>query len=108
MTCSCPACKALAARYKNDPALLKFYRAKLLIRGWAGSVDEVEKAYQKAHASWAVTREPTESQLEAQKAFATRPHNKNVGVFTDTSEAVNPESYTRQRRTKKQLVLAGL
>lgn len=51
--CSCPACTALAERYRNDPQLLGLCRAKLLIRGWAGRTDEVERVYILAHAEWA-------------------------------------------------------
>lgn len=51
--CRCPACSALAERYRNDPALLAFYRKKLLVKGWAGRTDPIEKAYILAHAPWA-------------------------------------------------------
>jgi len=51
--CSCPACTALAERYRNDPQLLAFYRKKLLVKGWAGRTDKVEEAYILAHAPWA-------------------------------------------------------
>ena len=44
---------ALALRYREDPALARLYKRKLLQRGWAGKVDDVEKAYQKAHTTWA-------------------------------------------------------
>jgi len=50
--CRCADCQGLAARYKDDPQLLAFYRRNLLKKGWAGSTDEVEKAYQAAHAGW--------------------------------------------------------
>ena len=50
--CQCLACTALANRYEGDPALLAFYRKKLLVRGWAGDTDAIEKAYINAHATW--------------------------------------------------------
>ena len=37
--------ETLEQRYKNDPKLLAFYQKKLLIRGWAGRTDDVEKEY---------------------------------------------------------------
>ena len=63
--CSCPACTALAERYRNDPGLLAFYRKKLLIRGWAGRTDDVERAYILAHAEWA--------QKQSERARRNRP-----------------------------------
>ena len=51
--CDCSACQALANRYESDPLLLAFYRARLLVKGWKGQKDRVEKAYILAHASWA-------------------------------------------------------
>jgi hypothetical protein len=42
----------LASRYQKDLVLLAFYRRRLLQRGWAGVTDDVEKAYQAAHAPW--------------------------------------------------------
>ena len=51
--CTCQACSALAARYAGDPGLLAFYHKRLLVRGWAGDKDAVEKAYILAHAVWA-------------------------------------------------------
>ena len=52
-TCGCDGCAGLARRYKTDPDLLAFYRKRLLVMGWAGIADDVEKAYQLAHAPWA-------------------------------------------------------
>ena len=52
-TCGCPGCEGLARRYGGDEELLVFYRGNLLIRGWAGVADELERAYQVAHAPWA-------------------------------------------------------
>ena len=52
-SCRCAGCRGLEERYKTDPELLKHYRKRLLIRGWAGKTDDVEKAYQKAHSTWA-------------------------------------------------------
>ncbi len=69
-SCSCPACSALADRYRNDPQLLAFYRKKLLVRGWAGRTDEVEKAYILAHAPWA--------QANVEKLRNARSHVSNV------------------------------
>jgi len=37
--------KTLEERYKDDPSLLALYKKKLLIRGWAGRKDPVEKEY---------------------------------------------------------------
>jgi hypothetical protein len=51
--CTCDACRALAERYQSDPRLLAFYRRRLLVRGWAGQKDEVERAYILAHAPYA-------------------------------------------------------
>lgn len=51
--CECFACTALQARYDDDPVLLAMYRKKLLIPGWAGEADALEKAYIQAHAVWA-------------------------------------------------------
>ena len=45
-------CVGLRDRYKKDPTLLHFYARNLLLRGWAGSTDVLEKGYQAAHASW--------------------------------------------------------
>lgn len=49
--CRCEACRALLK--ECGPDHFEMYRKKLLIRGWAGSVSPVEKAYQKAHVGWA-------------------------------------------------------
>lgn len=35
----------LEARYRDDPALLRFYKKKLLLAGWAGQMDAVEREY---------------------------------------------------------------
>jgi hypothetical protein len=51
-TCPCQGCQGLRDRYKKDPALLHFYARQLLLRAWAGSADDLEKAYQASHASW--------------------------------------------------------
>jgi hypothetical protein len=51
--CDCEGCVGMAAEYGGDPALLAFYRAQLLRRGWAGKLSEVETAYVRAHAEWA-------------------------------------------------------
>jgi hypothetical protein len=51
--CDCEGCVGMAAEYGADPALLAFYRAQLLRRGWAGKLTEVERAYVRAHAEWA-------------------------------------------------------
>lgn len=48
--------KTLAQQYAKDPALLAFYQAKLLQRGWAGSVTPEEKVYQAEQAPWAGVR----------------------------------------------------
>lgn len=37
--------ETLEQKYKNDPALLKLYKTKLLIPGWAGELDDLEAAY---------------------------------------------------------------
>ena len=50
--CQCAACAGLARRYKSDPALLAFYRRRLLQKGWVGTADDVEKAYMLAHSPW--------------------------------------------------------
>jgi hypothetical protein len=50
--CRCAGCEGLAARYGSDPDLLAFYQRQLLLRGWAGSIDDVEAAYMTAHAPW--------------------------------------------------------
>jgi hypothetical protein len=81
--CSCPACIALSERYRNDPQLLGFYRKKLLIRGWAGDTDPVEKAYILAHAPWA--RQITKANAR------TRFHVSNAGDQTAFSGEVVSE-----------------
>ena len=50
--CRCTGCEGLATRYADDPALLTFYQRQLLVRNWAGSIDDVEAAYMTAHAPW--------------------------------------------------------
>ena len=50
--CTCAGCVGLAERFRDDPVLLTFYRANLLKRGWAGSIDDVERAYMLSHAPW--------------------------------------------------------
>lgn len=51
-TCDCQGCLGLARRYKADPVPLAFYRRQLLLRGWAGATDDVEKGHMAAHATW--------------------------------------------------------
>lgn len=51
--CDCEACRNLAAEIGDDHQLFRFYRRKLLIRGWAGRKTPAEKAYILAHAEWA-------------------------------------------------------
>ena len=68
--CNCPACMALAERYRNDPKLLDFYRKRLLVRGWAGRPDDVERAYILAHAPWA--------QANVEKLRKAHSHVSNV------------------------------
>jgi hypothetical protein len=48
--CRCSVCQSLADRYGSDPLLLGFIRRRLLQRGWAGSLDDVERAYLGPHA----------------------------------------------------------
>jgi hypothetical protein len=50
--CPCNGCQGLRAAYAADPALLSLYARKLLVRGWAGRLDDVERAYVAAHAEW--------------------------------------------------------
>ena len=50
--CSCRGCQGLEKRYAKDQALLSYYKRQLLVRGWAGTIDDVEAAYMTAHASW--------------------------------------------------------
>jgi len=40
-----PPAEALADRYAGDDGLLRLYRKKLPKRGWAGSMDALERAY---------------------------------------------------------------
>jgi hypothetical protein len=56
---TCHSENALAARYRDDPDLFHLHRRKLLIRGWAGRLDDLERAYLRAH------RPLTERQEEA-------------------------------------------
>jgi len=35
----------LEEAYKDDPILLKLYQEKLLIRGWAGNLNDLEREY---------------------------------------------------------------
>jgi hypothetical protein len=51
-TCKCDGCAGLRRRYGKDSQLLQFYAKNLLIRGWAGQTDDVEKAYMASHAPW--------------------------------------------------------
>ena len=50
--CDCTGCAGLRAAYAADPALLALYARKLLVRGWAGRLDDTERAYLAAHADW--------------------------------------------------------
>ncbi len=50
--CRCAACLALEAEVGGPGPVLDFYRRRLLHRGWAGRKSSVEKAYQRAHATW--------------------------------------------------------
>lgn len=52
LACRCDGCRGLQARYARDPKLLAFYGRILLQRGWAGRMDDVERAYALAHAPW--------------------------------------------------------
>jgi hypothetical protein len=69
-SCQCAGCAGLAKRYKSDPDLLAFYRRRLLQKGWAGTTDEVERAYQQSHAPWA--RDAHEQGIRLQQAMAQR------------------------------------
>lgn len=42
--------ETLEERYKDDPGLLRHYKRKLLIPGWAGELDEMEIVYVASHA----------------------------------------------------------
>ena len=42
----------LRQRYCKDPNLLQFYAERLLQRGWAGTTDDLEKAYLASHVGW--------------------------------------------------------
>ena len=85
--CTCEACKALAARYTNDPGLLALYRKKLLIRGWAGETDKVEKAYILAHAEWAqaAVRAGAGTRLQARKRGDQTPLTEAEQEFPDSA-----------------------
>lgn len=50
-TCPCKGCQGMRRRYRNDPDLLAVYGKKLLQHGWAGELDEVERAYRRAHST---------------------------------------------------------
>ncbi len=47
--CTCDACMALLAECGDR--LFDHYSRKLLVRGWAGQLTPVERAYTRAHAS---------------------------------------------------------
>lgn len=66
--CGCTACVALLA--ECGPEHFEMYRKKLLIRGWAGSVTPVEKAYQKAHSDWAGKSGRTAEQMRAVRSLS--------------------------------------
>ncbi len=78
--CTCEACQALAAQYQGDPKLLAFYQRRLLIRGWAGSADPLEKAYILAHAPW------------AQSAARVCTANPSIGLVHVSNAAVQTAS----------------
>ena len=94
--CTCQACSALAARYDSatkgglyghpqvaDPGLLAFYRRRLLVRGWAGHTDAVEKAYILAHAEWA--------RGSAERGRANLARYPKFGQKVHTGTASSPE-----------------
>ncbi len=72
--CTCPACAALEAEYGSDPELLRFYRRKLLVRGWATFKTAAERSYILAHAPWA--------QANAEKLRHARAHLSNMAPQT--------------------------
>ena len=75
MDCDCDACKALAAEYDTDPQLLRHYRNKLLVKGWAGRTSPTEKAYILAHSPWAQhAAEVGRANLDRRRAHVSNPH----------------------------------
>jgi hypothetical protein len=68
--CTCQACQALKA---NRPSQWAWLPHKLLIRGWAGQTDPLEKAFIRAHASWATAKtNPTDAQIASRSKFKAR------------------------------------
>lgn len=78
LTCPCGGCAALADELRGDAAMLTLYRKKLLVRGWAGKSSDAEKAYQKAHATWATVNDGNSAGAEALAAY--RKASKNVSL----------------------------
>ena len=70
-TCRCGGCQGLRERYRKDPALLRFYARQLLLRGWAGSTDDIERGYLASHSSW--YRAQQEQGRRLAQAFPGRP-----------------------------------
>ena len=53
--------------------MLAFYRRKLLVRGWAGATDDVEKAYMASHAEWYQKMQERGRELAATQGFGKAP-----------------------------------
>ena len=87
--CRCDGCQALAARYKDDPKPLAFYRRKLLQRGWAGNLDDVERGYLAAHASWYKAQQEQGQRLAASFPGGTLEHHRHGRKGVD-GEAPGP------------------
>jgi hypothetical protein len=81
--CRCAGCEGLGKRYGSDPDLLAFYRKRLLQRGWAGATDDIEKAYQVAHAPWAKAAQESGARLAQSFPGRTPKHLQRVRVAVD-------------------------
>lgn len=91
MTCDCDACEALNTRYASDPDLLAFYRRRLLVRGWAGDADAVEKAYSQAHAEWARgAAERGRARFAVMGVGSRKPLTQTPSDSAEVSEQVEP------------------
>jgi hypothetical protein len=49
--CPCRACAGMRRRWDSDVTLLEFYAKRLLRKGWCGQMDDLERAYRRAHLS---------------------------------------------------------
>jgi hypothetical protein len=104
--CVCDACQALKA---DRPSQWGWLPRKLLVRYWAGRTDPLEKAFIRAHASWAQTQLSPEHLGKLREGLMKKRSPGGVGPRPARMSNLlgNPPAYVAQTRLEQEPAVAG-